>query len=238
MSNFFPNSQNYSSTVPVRPTETPQGSQNAPSLLPHTGTAVKRGFDPPARSKTFPSSPSLSLNLPSVLDDTPERDSILAAHYHASESRARTSFSSPSTQNRCDATTHNDSQHVRAYPSPGHSVSSATESECESLDETYESRKGEESSLTDDAEATPTGTPARRTLGSSSKAHKLKHQQSTAPLGTVELKPYNHQVGGHTTVFRFSRRAVCKSLSNRENEFYENVERRHPELLKFLPRCV
>lgn len=56
------------------------------------------------------------------------------------------------------------------------------------------------------------------------------------PLGAVELKPYNHQVGGHTALFRFSRRAVCKSLSNRENEFYEAIETRHPSLLKFLPR--
>lgn len=121
---------------------------------------------------------------------------------------------------------------------PNHSsIVPATESECESLDETYESRRGEESSFTD-AEATPTGPPGRRTLDAPSKTHKLKHQYLLAPLSAVELKPYNHQVGGHTTVFRFSRRAVCKSLSNRENEFYENVERRHPELLKFLPRCV
>ena len=241
MSNSLPDFPNYSSIVPVRPAEAPQGPQNAPSLSPPTGKAVKCGFDPPATSKTFPSLQSLTLNLPSVLDDTPQlsgRDSIFATRYPTTESKASSSFSPPSTQGRCDAATPSDGRHVRAYASSDHSASSATESECESLDETYESRKGEESSLTDDAEATPTGTPARRTLGSSSKAHKLKHQYPLAPLGTVELKPYNHQVGGHTTVFRFSRRAVCKSLSNRENEFYENVERRHPELLKFLPRCV
>lgn len=58
------------------------------------------------------------------------------------------------------------------------------------------------------------------------------------PLGAVELKPYKHQVGGHTALFRFSKKAVCKSLSNRENEFYEAIETRHPDLLKFLPRYV
>jgi len=58
------------------------------------------------------------------------------------------------------------------------------------------------------------------------------------PLGAVELKPYKHQVGGHTALFRFSKKAVCKSLSNRENEFYEAIETRHPELLKFLPRYI
>ncbi|KAF8539175.1 hypothetical protein BDD12DRAFT_883026 [Trichophaea hybrida] len=59
-----------------------------------------------------------------------------------------------------------------------------------------------------------------------------------APRGAVELKPYKHQVGGHTALFRFSQKAVCKSLSNRENEFYEAIETRHPELLKFLPRYI
>lgn len=69
--------------------------------------------------------------------------------------------------------------------------------------------------------------------------HHHGHQQShgdTAPLNAVELKPYKHQVGGHTALFRFSKKAVCKSLSNKENEFYEAIESRHKELLKFLPK--
>jgi len=60
--------------------------------------------------------------------------------------------------------------------------------------------------------------------------------QPPAPVPAVELKPFNHQVGGHSTVYRFSRRAVCKQLNNRENEFYETVERFHPDLLEFMPR--
>lgn len=69
---------------------------------------------------------------------------------------------------------------------------------------------------------------------------KSKYHSKTmpAPLGAVELKPYKHQVGGHTALFRFSKKAVCKSLSNRENEFYEAIETRHPELLGFLPRYI
>lgn len=63
-----------------------------------------------------------------------------------------------------------------------------------------------------------------------------KEPRPRPPLGAVELKPYRHQVGGHSTMYRFSRRAVCKQLNNRENEFYEVVERKHPELLRFLPR--
>lgn len=56
------------------------------------------------------------------------------------------------------------------------------------------------------------------------------------PLEAIELIPYKHQVGGHTTLWRFSRRAVCKQLNNRENEFYETIERYHRDLLPFLPR--
>lgn len=58
------------------------------------------------------------------------------------------------------------------------------------------------------------------------------------PLEAIELIPYKHQVGGHTTIWRFSKRAVCKQLNNRENEFYEKIERYHRDLLPFLPRCV
>ena len=50
------------------------------------------------------------------------------------------------------------------------------------------------------------------------------------------LKPFSHQVGGHTALYRFSRRAICKKLNNKENKFYETVERFHPDLLQFLPK--
>lgn len=113
--------------------------------------------------------------------------------------------------------------------------SSTSESDYESLDETVPPTIYEDSSLTDDAEATPRASPNTRKSYLLSRSRKIRRGPS-APLGAVELKPYNHQVGGHTTVFRFSKRAVCKQLSNRENEFYEVVERQHPELLKFLPR--
>ncbi|KAK3944506.1 inositol hexakisphosphate kinase 1 [Diplogelasinospora grovesii] len=58
------------------------------------------------------------------------------------------------------------------------------------------------------------------------------------PLEAIELIPYKHQVGGHTTLWRFSKRAVCKQLNNRENEFYERVEKYHRDLLAFLPRYI
>ncbi|KAG7888588.1 hypothetical protein KL925_005317 [Ogataea polymorpha] len=54
----------------------------------------------------------------------------------------------------------------------------------------------------------------------------------------VELQPFKNKVGGHTAIFKFSHRAVCKALVNRENTWYENIELAHPELLKFMPRYI
>jgi hypothetical protein len=113
--------------------------------------------------------------------------------------------------------------------------STGEDSEPLSADDSGTSVRDEDSSVTDEAEVTPTATPTQR-------HHHVprprRTQDEVTPVGAVELKPYRHQVGGHTTVFRFSRRAVCKQLNNRENEFYERIERRHPEMLMFLPRYV
>lgn len=68
--------------------------------------------------------------------------------------------------------------------------------------------------------------------------HEHQYLAPRQPLEAIELIPYKHQVGGHTTLWRFSRRAVCKQLNNRENEFYEKIEKYHRELLAFLPRWV
>ncbi len=114
-------------------------------------------------------------------------------------------------------------------------ASSASESEYESQDDRKRSGVQEDSSLTDDGDATPRASPNTRKSWMLARSQKT-HRGPAAPLGAVELKPYNHQVGGHTNLFRFSKRAVCKQLSNRENVFYEVVERQHPELLKFLPK--
>lgn len=111
-----------------------------------------------------------------------------------------------------------------------------SESEIESLAESTQSLLGYESSATDDLGTTPTATTIKQEHKPVTTPAPAPAAQPPAPLGAVELKPYNHQVGGHSTVYRFSRRAVCKQLNNRENEFYETVERHHPELLDFLPR--
>jgi inositol-hexakisphosphate 5-kinase len=86
----------------------------------------------------------------------------------------------------------------------------------------------------EDGDLTPTKIPLAR----SHSQRKRRAASSNTPKGAVLLEPYSHQVGGHSTIFRFSRRAVCKQLNNRENEFYERIEQRHPDMLRFLPRFV
>ncbi len=108
---------------------------------------------------------------------------------------------------------------------PTTAIISTSESEAESGDE-----NGLQSQQ-DDISTTPTqrSTLTRRPTDS---------QTAAKTKAKVVLEPYKHQVGGHSTIFRFSRRAVCKQLNNRENEFYERIEQRHPDMLKFLPRYV
>jgi hypothetical protein len=99
------------------------------------------------------------------------------------------------------------------------------------------SRQVDESAAVDEREpAVPSSRPSRPVSQYYEDAvheHQLTPKQ---PLEAIELIPYKHQVGGHTTLWRFSRRAVCKQLNNRENEFYEKVEKYHRDLLQFLPR--
>jgi len=94
--------------------------------------------------------------------------------------------------------------------------------------------------LTDASDTTPSSSlKTKRRLSKDYKQHIHDHQQKPKePLDAIELIPYRHQVGGHTTMWRFSKRAVCKQLNNRENQFYETVERYNPQLLSFLPRYV
>jgi len=99
-------------------------------------------------------------------------------------------------------------------------------------------RLGDEFAIVDEPESVlPSAEPSRSVSYFDDPRH--EHQlNAKQPLPAIELIPYRHQVGGHTTLWRFSKRAVCKQLNNRENEFYETVERFHRDLLPFLPRYV
>ena len=107
----------------------------------------------------------------------------------------------------------------------------SSDSEYDSLSEGYDTAQSERS------ETTPTATPR---IDGQTKLRSPKGVPShpSAPIGAVELKPYRHQVGGHTTIYRFSRRAVCKQLNSKENIFYETIEKHHPELLGFMPKYI
>ena len=61
------------------------------------------------------------------------------------------------------------------------------------------------------------------TKNNKDKEHVDNNQQYEFPLA-VELKPFKNKVGGHTEIFKFSKRAVCKTLVNNENVWYENLE--------------
>lgn len=51
----------------------------------------------------------------------------------------------------------------------------------------------------------------------------------------VEVRPFKHQVGGHTCVLQVGRSTVCKPYMEKEAWFYENV----PEDLKlFIPKYL
>ncbi|KAK0740611.1 hypothetical protein B0T18DRAFT_431892 [Schizothecium vesticola] len=101
-----------------------------------------------------------------------------------------------------------------------------------------DSSQAEASAIADESEAGIRPKPSRPV---SQYQEEPVHDHQWAPkqpLDAIELIPYRHQVGGHTTLWRFSRRAVCKQLNNRENEFYEKIEKYHRDLLAFLPRYI
>ncbi|KAJ4261685.1 inositol polyphosphate kinase kcs1 [Fusarium torreyae] len=99
--------------------------------------------------------------------------------------------------------------------------------------------QGEEGAVIEEEITVTTDSLKQPQIVSQYEDHVHDHQHDPQePLEAIELIPYKHQVGGHTTLWRFSRRAVCKQLNNRENEFYETIERYHRDLLPFLPRYI
>ncbi|CAL8338981.1 unnamed protein product [Merluccius merluccius] len=49
----------------------------------------------------------------------------------------------------------------------------------------------------------------------------------------VMLKPFVHQVAGHSCIMRFGEQAICKPLIPREHQFYKSLP---PEIRKFTPQ--
>lgn len=63
--------------------------------------------------------------------------------------------------------------------------------------------------------------------------HKSHYFDPTKITTSLPLLPFNNQVGGHASFFRFSKRAICKPASAKEQEFYEDIDEHHHELLPF-----
>ncbi|KAG6331036.1 hypothetical protein ID866_8057 [Astraeus odoratus] len=61
---------------------------------------------------------------------------------------------------------------------------------------------------------------------------------SQESLPHIPLRPFRNQVGGHSALYKFTKKALCKPLVSRENQFYEAVEREAPPLLAFIPRYL
>ncbi|XP_069792981.1 inositol hexakisphosphate kinase 1 isoform X2 [Narcine bancroftii] len=61
-----------------------------------------------------------------------------------------------------------------------------------------------------------------------------KYSNNTVPERSkgVLLEPFNHQVGGHTSMMRYDDHTVCKPLISREQRFYESLP---PEMKEFTP---
>lgn len=49
----------------------------------------------------------------------------------------------------------------------------------------------------------------------------------------VQLEPFIHQVGGHSSMLRLDKKTVCKPLIQRELKFYEMLP---DEIKKFTPQ--
>ncbi|KAI8062753.1 hypothetical protein BC940DRAFT_336235 [Gongronella butleri] len=53
----------------------------------------------------------------------------------------------------------------------------------------------------------------------------------TKLAASLPLLPFDNQVGGHASLFRFSKRAICKPVSGKESRFYEHLAQLAPSPL-------
>lgn len=55
---------------------------------------------------------------------------------------------------------------------------------------------------------------------------------------SIELRPFKNKVGGHSAIFKFNKKSVCKELINDEHLMYELIEEKYPQLLEFLAKYI
>ncbi|RCH86999.1 hypothetical protein CU098_005943 [Rhizopus stolonifer] len=68
--------------------------------------------------------------------------------------------------------------------------------------------------------------------------HKDHYFDPTKITTSLPLLPFKNQVGGHASFFRFSKRAICKPVSQSEQDFYEHIDTGHHELLPFTSQYI
>jgi inositol-hexakisphosphate 5-kinase len=237
---------------------------------PHTRSYRDLCLTPILTSRPYPSLP----RSPS------ERVPIRTSHQPSSDFAAPSILSSPSVSNRVRTSevTHSRSPTpVRTVPqlpprpryrdpvttpSPSStedesawesaSVSSTTStSSPPSPPEPIDSNPGVTWSMDDEYHGMSRHTPIDQDVG----VDEYQFDPSEDVLPHIPLRPFRNQVGGHTSIYKFTKRAVCKvstilllyisnvhinvkPLVSRENLFYEAVEREAPPLLDFIPRYL
>ncbi|KAL1311823.1 hypothetical protein AAFC00_001899 [Neodothiora populina] len=219
--------------------ESDQEQISSAQYIPHRGKSARPSAAPtPAQEEALekapPMSAQVSLHAPikDVLEAGPDAGPANVEIALLSEDESQVLHGEiPVSRKSSDQKDHDQVQ----VPPPASTVSDVY-SDTEYASDSYDSAP------TDNDEVTPTPTPTAKSVMQKPSDVPADHATATEsqppPVGAVELKPYDHQVGGHSTVYSFSRQAVCKQLNSKENEFYETVEQSHPELLDFLPKYI
>lgn len=231
--------------------ELAKGTQLSPieiKPLPSPHTAVSSDVNSNRFAVISPESSPESLHIPLMLNDAGSRTPRRSSTGSSMDSRTRRS-TKPIAEAVSEAT---------YVPHQSSAAANSDSDACESSDEeetsspsprkpSQSSSKVSETSLNAKSETTENSQSAsehRELLDSvavesdtESTGPENADEDARYPL-SVELKPFKNKAGGHTAIFQFSHRAVCKILQNREDKFYETVERYHKELLSYMPKYI
>ncbi|KAF7973208.1 hypothetical protein HWV62_15799 [Athelia sp. TMB] len=233
-SNQSSHSSTRSRTYPPSPSPSRSPSERVPHLhTPHTPLEFSNAIDAgtvlvPSRSPTpVRASPPKSITLPPTppsaasFPDTPSFSPWSTDDESAWETASATTSTSTTS-----ATSPNplSSSQNHAYPTPFVNIPGDRD---EDYDENPYPTLGELLQKSDDADGLNSGDDLDFDL-----------DMSQGGLPHIPLRPFRNQVGGHSAIYKFTKRAVCKPLVSRENLFYESVEREAPPLLGFIPRYL
>ena len=203
-------------------------SEHISSAVYYPHRALRQG-SPPRRTSTFPSAQKVKNDVHvAKKDGAKPGDTDAAGNEHDKEIEV-------TIQSK------DESQHLHGSipvpPSPqtggfaDHKLSRTSQSSLESI-------RGLESFRRDQVHEEQPTEVATPEVSAPSLSTDAWEEQPPSPPPAIKLSPFAHQVGGHTPLYRLTQDAICKKLINKENKFYETVERYHPDLLLFLPRYI